>query len=124
MTSISHTAGASAGLLSKLQNIQIGGNGKKKVGKMKKRDLIFTLRNVSILIENGLSLTKALETLVKEKSLQKYLPMLQSIKSRVENGDAFSDALVQFPETFNELMVSQIRLGERSGTIPQTLTRL
>jgi type IV pilus assembly protein PilC len=91
---------------------------------MKKRDLIFLLRNVSILIENGLSLPKAFETLVKEHSLQRYSGMLQTIKSRVENGDAFSEALTQFPEVFSDLMVSQIRLGERSGTIPQTLARL
>lgn len=113
------------GFLKKLQSIQIGGgNAGRSSTKMKKRDLIFVLRNVSILVENGLSLPKAFETLVKEKALQKYSPMLHTIKSRVENGDAFSDALTQFPNTFSDLMVSQVRVGEKSGTIPQTLSRL
>ena len=111
-------------LLKKLQSFQIGGGGKRGACKMKKRELIFVLRNVSILIENGLSLPKAFETLVKEKTLQKYSNMLHTIKTRVENGDAFSDALAQYPETFTDLMVSQIRVGEKSGTIPQTLGRL
>ena len=109
-------------IIQKLQSIQIGGS--KAAVKMKKRDLIFVLRNICILIENGLSLPKAIETLVKEKTLQKYLSMLQTIKSRVENGDSFSDALSQFPETFTDIMISQIRIGEKSGTIPQTLSRL
>jgi type II secretory pathway component PulF len=117
-----NAAPQSMGLLKKLQSIQLGG--KRGSLKMKKRELIFVMRNVSILIENGLSLPKAFETLVKEKSLQKYATMLHTIKVRVENGDAFSDALAQYPDTFTDLMVSQIRVGEKSGTIPQTLGRL
>lgn len=110
--------------LKKLQNIKIGGGGKAKGMKIKKRDMIFMLRNISILIENGLSLPKSLETLVTEKSLKKYSSMLEDIKSRVENGEAFSDALAMYPDAFNDLMVSQIRIGERSGTIPVTMGRI
>ncbi|HUG68981.1 MAG TPA: type II secretion system F family protein [Pirellulaceae bacterium] len=109
--------------LKKLQNIKIGGGGTKGV-KIKKRDMIFMLRNISILIENGLSLPKSLETLVTEKSLKKYSSMLEDIKARVENGEAFSDSLASYPDSFNELMVSQIRIGERSGTIPVTMGRI
>ncbi|MEO8493729.1 MAG: type II secretion system F family protein [Planctomycetota bacterium] len=111
------------GFLQKLQNIKLGG-GRSMGVKIKKRDMIFILRNISILIENGLSLPKSLETLVTEKSLKKYAVMLEDVKSRVENGEAFSDALANFPDAFNELMVSQIRIGERSGTMPVTLGRI
>jgi type IV pilus assembly protein PilC len=109
-------------LLQKLQDIQIGGSAKS--AKMKKRDLIYVLRNICILVENGLSLPRALEALVKEKSLRKYTAMLHDIKQRVENGEAFSDALEHYPQTFNGLMVNQIRIGERSGTIPATVGRI
>jgi type IV pilus assembly protein PilC len=116
-------AASTAGeFVQKLQSIQIGG--KKNVERMKKRDLIFLFRNVCILIENGLSLPKALETLVTERSLQKYSNMLLTIRTRVENGDSFSDALGEYPDTFTEIMLSQIRIGERSGTLPQTMARL
>ncbi len=113
------------GFLKKLQNVKIGGGGGSAKGvKIKKRDMIFMLRNISILIENGLSLPKSLETLVTEKSLKKYSVMLEDIKSRVENGEAFSDSLASYPGAFNDLMVSQIRIGERSGTIPVTMGRI
>jgi type IV pilus assembly protein PilC len=113
------------GFLQKLQNIKLGGGGGSAQGvKVKKRDMIFILRNISILIENGLSLPKSLETLVTEKSLKKYSSMLEDVKSRVENGETFSDALAVYPNAFNELMVSQIRIGERSGTMPVTLGRV
>lgn len=92
--------------------------------KFKKRDLIFILRNVAILVENGLALPKALETLFQEKSLLKYAAMLRDIQHRVDSGEAFSDALAAYPQTFNDLLVNQIRIGERSGTIPATINRL
>jgi type IV pilus assembly protein PilC len=92
--------------------------------KVKKRDLIFILRNVSILVENGLALPKALATLFEEKALRKYASMLRDIQQRVESGEAFSDALAHYPQSFNDLLVSQLRIGERSGTIPETLARL
>ena len=107
----------------KLQNIQIGSGAKSSL-KMKKRDLIFILRNLAILIENGLPLAKGLETMVQEKSLKKYKGLLETIKQRVENGDAFSDGLALFPDTFNEIIVSQVRVGEKSGTVPDTLNRI
>lgn len=114
---------AHEGLLQKLQNIKLGGEGASGV-KMKKRDMVFILRNLSILVENGLSLPKGLETIVKEKSLRKYRGLLETIKRRVENGDAFSDALALFPDTFSDIIISQIRVGEKSGTIPATLDRI
>lgn len=106
----------------KLQSIQIGGG--QQARKIKKRDLIFILRNVGILVENGLSLPRALDTLVQEKSLRKYSQILGEVKLRLENGDSFSNALAGFPNTFNELMISQIRIGEKSGTIPVTIGRI
>ncbi len=111
------------GILQKLQNIKIGGGGKNGV-KMKKRDMVFILRNLSILVDNGLSLPKGLETMVREKSLRKYQGLLETIKRRVENGDAFSDALALFPDTFSDIIVSQVRVGEKGGTIPATLERI
>jgi len=111
------------GILQKLQNIKIGGGGNGSV-KIKERDMVFILRNLSILVENGLSLPKGLETMVQEKSLKKYRSLLETIKRRVENGDAFSDALALFPDTFNDIIISQVRVGEKSGTIPATLERI
>ena len=50
--------------------------------------------------------------------------MLGEIKTRVENGDAFSEPWLAVPATFHDIMISQIRIGEKSGTIPQTLSRV
>jgi type IV pilus assembly protein PilC len=113
--------GKGLGWLQTLQSIQIGGKQRKKV---KGRDLIFILRNIATLIENGLSLPTALQTISREKTLQQHHAMLGTICRTVENGNMFSEALKPFGDTFSELLVAQIRIGERSGTLPQTLDRI
>jgi len=116
------TAPRPAGLLQTLQSIKIGGSSQRK--KIKSRDLIFILRNIGTLIENGLSLPTALQTIAKEKTLQQYQAMLSAICRTVENGDMFSEALKRYQETFGELLIAQIKIGERSGTLPHTLERI
>ena len=50
--------------------------------------------------------------------------MIQFIKKRVEAGELFSKTLETFPHTFSDLMVNQIRVGERSGAMVESLSRL
>ena len=113
---------AEKNFLQMLASIQLGGASQKV--KIKKRDLTFILRNIATLTENGLSLPKALETICKEKSLKKYSGMLGDIRQTVENGETFSGALLKYKDSFGELFISQIKIGEKSGTLPATLERL
>ncbi len=113
---------AEKNFLQMLASIQLGGSSQKV--KIKKRDLTFILRNIATLTENGLSLPKALETICKEKSLKKYSGMLGDIRQTVENGETFSGALLKYKDSFGELFISQIKIGEKSGTLPATLERL
>src|SRR4051812_49325122 len=64
--------------------------------KLKDRDLVFILRNLSTLTCSGVSLPKALGTLAEEKALEKHRDMLQAIRRRLENGEAFSSALAHY----------------------------
>src|SRR5215211_6738970 len=60
--------------------------------KLKERDLVFILRNLSTLTSSGVPLPKALSTLAEEKALEKHSEMLHAIRRRLENGEAFSSA--------------------------------
>ena len=92
--------------------------------KLKDRDLVFILRNLSTLTDSGVSLPKALGTLAEEKALEKHRDMLHSIRRHLENGESFSAALAHFGATFDTVMVNQIKVGERSGTLGETLTTI
>jgi type IV pilus assembly protein PilC len=89
--------------------------------KLKDRDLVFILRNLATLTESGVSLPKALGTLADERALEKHRDMLLTIRRHLENGETFSSALAHFGATFDTVMVSQIKVGEHSGTLNETL---
>jgi len=92
--------------------------------KLKGRDLVFILRNLSTLTESGVSLPKALGTLAEEKALEKHRDMLQSIRRHLENGESFSSVLAHYSATFDTVMVNQIKVGEHSGMLGETLTTI
>ena len=96
---------------------------RKKRG-LRQQDLIFVLRNLSTLISNGVSLPKALAAVGREDSMRKHAELLDTLRRKVEMGETFSGALCEYPETFSELMVNQIRVGERSGALGDTLEQV
>lgn len=97
---------------------------RKAATKIKQRDLAFILRNLATLTQNGVSLPKALGTLAEEKAVGRHRDMLLTLRRRLENGESLSAALVQFESTFNATMINQVKTGERSGTLPETLDKI
>lgn len=111
--------------LRNLHNVKIGGvSSNPAKTKVKRKDLSYILSNLSTLLENGVSLPRALETLAREASLKKYAFMLDSIRRKLEAGESFSSAAAGYPGTFNDLMVNQLRVGERSGAIRDAFARI
>ncbi len=122
---ITNPSGGVGGLLRKLHSIKIGGPSqdpaKLKVGR---KDLAFILSTLATLVENGLSLTRSLDTLARERALKKHTAMLTKLRQSIEVGHSFSKSLADYPATFTSLMVAQIQAGERSGTVGKTLRRI
>lgn len=112
-------------VLRQLHSVKIGGvSTRPDKAKIGSRDLAYILSNLATLIECGVSLPRALYTLAREPSLKKYRFMLDDIHHRLEIGQSFSGALAEYPNTFTELTINQIRVGERSGTIAAMLRRI
>lgn len=112
---------APVSIIAKLQNIKIGGSSETKV---KKKDLVRILCNLSTLISNGVSIAQSLETVYGDPTYKKYKPMLRSLAETVKGGGKLSSALKQFPGVFAPLLVHQIQVGEKAGTVQTTLLRI
>jgi type IV pilus assembly protein PilC len=91
---------------------------------IQQRDLVYILRNLATLTQNGVSLPKALGTLAEEQALERHRDLILALRRRLENGESFSTALKQFGGTFDAIMINQIKVGEHSGTLPDTLDKL
>src|SRR3954465_5957955 len=89
---------------------KVGLGKKPRQAKLKDRDLVFILRNLSTLTQSGVSLPKALATLAEEKALGKHRDMLHSIRRHLETGETFSSALARFGGAFDAVMVNQIKV--------------
>ncbi|NOY43189.1 MAG: type II secretion system F family protein [Planctomycetes bacterium] len=92
--------------------------------RFKPEELTFILSTLSTLVQNGVPLPRALGTLGKESAMAKHSEVLETLRRKVESGVPFSSALSQFPHLCDRLTVNQIRLGERSGTLGDTLKKL
>ena len=111
-----------------------GGNEQKKsilsleinIGPLKiaGKDLTILTRQLAILLEAGLPLVRALRTLEKQAKNPAVRKILGKIAASVEGGAGFSEALAQFPASFDNLYVNMVRAGEASGKLDLILNRL
>src|SRR3990172_910061 len=92
--------------------------------KLHRRDLTFLLRNLATWSENGLPLPKARGTLAAEHALEKHRDMLLSIRKHLESVESLSSAMNRFPATFDTILINQVQVGERSGTLTETMANV
>jgi type II secretory pathway component PulF len=97
---------------------------KRKPRRLKPHELTDILRNLSTLVGNGVPLPKALATLAQEDSLARHRDVLNAVRRKVETGTAFSVALTECLDACDKITTSQIRVGERAGTLAETLAHL
>lgn len=109
------------GFLQKLSEIQIGGPSSQQI---RPKDMVYIFRNLSTLLANGLSLNRALATLQEEKSLKKYQSLFVTLEQHVNQGSSLSAALKCFPDSFDELIIHQIAIAERTGSLVETIARI
>src|SRR5512139_958804 len=91
---------------------------------VKDKDIVIFTRQFATMIDAGLPLVQALEILtsqVENKFLGKTLGM---IKSDVESGSTYADALRKHPKAFTELYANMVAAGESGGILDTILNRL
>lgn len=86
------------------------------------RVLPFTQELIALL-EAGLNLVAAIETLAEKEESPQTSQVLARILERLHRGTAFSDALEELPDVFPPLYVATVRSNERTGGLAESLTR-
>ncbi|MEV7931745.1 type II secretion system F family protein [Curtobacterium sp. NPDC089185] len=85
------------------------------------KDLAIMSRQASTMLASGLSLLRALTILADQTENKKLKGNLSEVRSEVERGVAFSDAIAKFPVDFPPIMINMIRAGETGGFLDQAM---
>jgi type IV pilus assembly protein PilC len=87
-------------------------------------DLVKFIRQFATMIDAGLPLVQCLDILGTQEPNKNFQAILKDIKSTVEQGATFSDALRRHPKVFNELFTNLVHAGELGGILDTILNRL
>lgn len=103
--------------LANLSEIKFGGG-------VKPKDLVVFSRQFATMIDAGLPLVQCLEILAGQQENAQFKKVLLDVKSSVEGGSTFADALRKHPKVFDGLYVNLIAAGEVGGILDTILNRL
>ena len=98
---------------------------KKKLRRsIKSEDLAFFCRQMSTLLNAGVTLIRALSILLREITSRPLYNAVEKIRIDVEEGYNLHSALARHPKIFQSLWVSMIEAGEASGQLADTFSHL
>ena len=93
-------------------------------GGVSTKDILIFTRQFSVMIDAGLPLVQGLEIIGNQADNVAFRKVLLDVKSKVESGSTFADALGGHPKVFDELFVQLVRAGEIGGILDTILQRL
>lgn len=88
------------------------------------KDLQIFTRQLATMIDAGLPLVQCLDILANQTPNKIFAKVLHQVKTSVESGATFSDALRKHPKVFDELYVNLCAAGEVGGILDTILNRL
>lgn len=84
----------------------------------------FIARNVSLMIKAGNTLSESVQFVAGQARRRSTEQIIKTVAQDISSGVTFADALEQFENAFGRLFVQFVRVGEKSGTLEETLDYL
>ncbi|HEY3415271.1 MAG TPA: type II secretion system F family protein [Armatimonadota bacterium] len=97
---------------------------KKRIGKVKGKDLTMFCRQFSTMINAGVSLVRCLAVLEQQAGSPNLKAVIREVQYSVEGGETLTRSLSRFPRIFTNLFIGLVRAGEVGGVLDETLERL
>lgn len=88
------------------------------------KDILDFTTQLAVMIRAGISLRAALEGIADQQHNVKFRKILLAIKTDVESGKQFSEAISKYPKLFGPLYVNMVRASEMSGAFAKMLDRI
>jgi len=88
------------------------------------KEKMMAIRNLQVMLAAGVSLPKSLDVLTSQSRNKYFQKILQEIKEKIIQGNSFSEALAEYPRVFPKIFSSMIKVGEKTGSMPDVLNTL
>lgn len=95
-----------------------------KVGggtRIKNKDLIFLLAQLSTYLKSGIPLVDSLNILIRQVKKKSYKSILRDTTYDLTVGESFSSALEKRGNAFPKLLINMVRASELTGELPEAL---
>lgn len=89
-----------------------------------RKDILAFTNQLAVMIRAGISLQESLESIGEQTENRKFRVVILDLKSRIEGGESFSQALAEHPKVFVNLYVNMIAAAEISGSLSDMLQKL
>ncbi|MHC4908625.1 MAG: type II secretion system F family protein [Planctomycetota bacterium] len=88
------------------------------------KDILDFTTQLAVMIRAGISLRASLDGISDQVQNPKLKTILMTIKTDVETGKQFSEAITRYPKLFGPLYVNMVRASEMSGSFAKMLDRI
>ena len=92
--------------------------------RIKSADLSALCWQLTTMVEGGIPITTALETISEDIENLQLQQVLQQIVEKMHKGQPFSDSISEYPKIFNQLCCAMLLAGETGGNLPNALRLL
>ena len=89
-----------------------------------KKDLTVFTRQLATTLNAGLPLIRIIHVIHSESTNRRLKGVLESLGQKLQKGKSFSQALEEHGEVFDRMYVNMVKVGERSGDLPECVGRL
>jgi type IV pilus assembly protein PilC len=92
--------------------------------RISKSEIIYVTSQLAIMVETGVTLSTALDGIVREERNYSLKRVLTELKNAVESGEDFSTALARHPRQFDKTYVALVKASEATGSLAEMLDRI
>lgn len=96
---------------------------KQKTDRITNRRFISFNQELLVLMRSGLPVLQIFDTQIEQMEGGGFRTILSEIREEIRGGSALSDAFAKFPRSFPPLYVAAMKAGEKTGDLPETLSR-
>jgi type IV pilus assembly protein PilC len=93
-------------------------------GKPKQRHVLDFTTQLAVMIRAGINLRAALDGIAEQTEHPGFKKIINQLKTDVESGKQFSEAIGRHPKLFGPLYVNMVRASEMSGSFAKMLDRI